>query len=187
MLQFYLSLLTSDADKSKFETLYENHRLAMLWTAQNILKDRSLAEDAVHDAFLRVIDHLENITPENCNSTRSFLVIIVRNISLDYLRRRKKLGEVNLDDFEEYLEDEQADPEQLLIGQETSRRMQDALEKINPAQADLLALHVTYEMTYKEIAQLVNQSAGNVKVQIHRARARIARLLKEDEEIVRDV
>lgn len=187
MLQFYLSLLTSDADKSKFETLYQDHRLAMFWTAQNILHDRSLAEDAVHDAFLRVLDHLENIFPEDCNRTRSFLVIIVRNISVDYLRQRKKLAEVNLDDFVDYLEDEQADPEQILLGQETSQRMLDALEKINPAHADLLTLHVTYEMTYKQIAKLVNQPVVNVKVHIHRARAHIARLLKEDEKIVRDV
>jgi RNA polymerase sigma-70 factor, ECF subfamily len=187
MLQFYLSLLDNDTEKSKFEKIYRDHRLAMLWTAQNILADRGLAEDAVHDAFLRVIGRLENISLENCNATRSFLVIIVRNISLDYLRDRKKLPEVALDDYEEYLEDQASDPEQFLIGAETSQRMLEALAKINPAHADLLALHLVYEMTYKEIGLLVNQSAGYVKVQIHRARAQIAKLLKEDEEIACDI
>lgn len=187
MLQIYLSLIASDADKSKFERIYEDHKLAMLWAAQKILGDQSLAEDAVHDAFLRIIDRLENIYPENCNQTRLFLVIIVRNISRDYLRRRNKLPEVNLSDFEEYLEDEKFNPETILISKETNQRIVDALEKISPVQADLLALHMTYEMSYKEIAQIAIQSVGYVKVQIHRARAHIAKMLKEDEDIGHDI
>jgi RNA polymerase sigma-70 factor, ECF subfamily len=182
MLQFYLSLIVSEADQTKFERLYREHRLTMLWTAREILRDATLAEDAVHDAFLRVIDHLDNISPENCNSTRSFLVIIVRNIAIDYLRARKRQAEVPLDDFEEIPQDKPFDPEQILIGKETSQRMQDALTKINPNYGDLLALRLVYTMSYKDIARLTNLTEENVKIRIHRARLQIARLLKEDEQ-----
>jgi len=181
MLQLYLSLIDGEADQTKFARLYREHRMAMLWTARKILGDSALAEDAVHDAFLRVIDHLENISPENCNSTRSFLVIIVRHIAIDYLRDRYKLAELPLDDFEEIPQESAFDPEQILIGKETSQRMQDALTKINPQYSDMLALRLVYEMSYKEIAQLTNLTEENVKIRIHRARMQIARLLKEDE------
>ena len=89
MLSFYLSLLTDESNKIKFEQFYLQYRHTMLWIAEEILDEHELAEDAVHEAFLRVLDHIQNIFPEKCNKTRSYFVIIVRNIALDMLRKRK--------------------------------------------------------------------------------------------------
>ena len=54
MLTFYLSMIDSDSDKSKFEQLYIKYRNHMLNRAYDILGDRGLAEDAVHNAFLSI-------------------------------------------------------------------------------------------------------------------------------------
>ena len=55
MLTFYLSLIETEEDKSKFENIYETYRKVMFYTANQILKDEYLAEDAVHSAFLRIL------------------------------------------------------------------------------------------------------------------------------------
>ena len=55
MLQFYLQLLETEEELQKFTQLYETYRKLMHWTAEGILHDEHLAEDAVHEAFLRII------------------------------------------------------------------------------------------------------------------------------------
>ena len=64
MLQFYLQLLDTAAEKEKFEKLYEQYRKLMMAEANAILKSKHLAEDAVQETFLRIIksfDYVEEI------------------------------------------------------------------------------------------------------------------------------
>ena len=77
MLSLYLSMIIDEPSKSKFEQLYQQYSHTMLWIALSILHDQPLAEDAVHDTFLVILNHLENISLENCNKTRAFIVLIV--------------------------------------------------------------------------------------------------------------
>ncbi|MFR5859533.1 MAG: RNA polymerase sigma factor [Clostridia bacterium] len=82
MLQFYLQLLETEEELQKFTQLYETYRKLMHWTAEGILHDEYLAEDAVHEAFLRIIQNFHQIREIPCPKTRSFVVIIVRKYSL---------------------------------------------------------------------------------------------------------
>lgn len=54
MLLFYLSLLDTEEEKTKFERLYYEYRAVMKYKALEILKDEYLAEDAVHEAFIKL-------------------------------------------------------------------------------------------------------------------------------------
>ena len=62
----------------------------MHWTAEKILHDEHLAEDAVHEAFLRIIQNFHQIREIPCPKTRSFVVIIVRNVALNMQKKRKR-------------------------------------------------------------------------------------------------
>lgn len=55
MLGFYLALLDTAEEKSRFEELYLLYRQDMYKTAYSILQDSFEAEDVVHEAFLIVI------------------------------------------------------------------------------------------------------------------------------------
>lgn len=54
MLTLYLSMLDTE-EKSKMEELYNTYKGLMLHIAFDILKDYDLANDALHDAFLKMI------------------------------------------------------------------------------------------------------------------------------------
>ena len=70
MLQFYLQLLETEEELQKFTQLYETYRKLMHWTAEGILHDEHLAEDAVHEAFLRIIQNFHQIREIPCPKTR---------------------------------------------------------------------------------------------------------------------
>lgn len=179
MLAYYLSLIIDESAKSKFEQLYLLHRQTMLWIAKSILHDQSSAEDAVHDAFLRILNHLENFTLEDCNITRATFVVIVRNISIDMLRKQKRLSEANLDDYEDYLPDNQTNPELTWLEKEGTQTILAAMGSMKQSYADVLTLQVCCELSSQQIADLLDISPESTRVRLHRARKHLAEQLKE--------
>ena len=90
MLTFYLNLIDSEDKKDKFESLYLKYRKHMKYIAIKILGDEQLAEDAVHNAFLKILNHLNKFQNIDCQETRNLIVIIIRSVSIDMYRKRKK-------------------------------------------------------------------------------------------------
>ena len=76
----YLQMLNTPEERAKFETLYYAHRRTMLHIAMQILKDYQLAEDAVQEAFLRLVKNFSKIGQVNCPRTRLFTVIIASEV-----------------------------------------------------------------------------------------------------------
>ena len=90
MLGFYLALLDTAEDKSRFEELYLTYRQDMYKTAFAVLRSPQSAEDAVHEAFMIVIGKLNKISEINCPRTRAYLIIIVKNLALKMYNESKK-------------------------------------------------------------------------------------------------
>ncbi len=88
----YLQMLDTPEERAKFEALYYAYRRTMLHIAMKILKDHQLAEDAVQEAFLRLVKNFSKVGQINCPRTRMFTVIIVRNISLSLPVRHRTVG-----------------------------------------------------------------------------------------------
>lgn len=95
MISLYLQLLDTRKEKEDFELLYERYRQLMYWVAKDILQDEGLAEDAVHEAFLRVIKNFDKIGEILCLETKNFAVVIVRNIAIN-MRDKKARNEKEL-------------------------------------------------------------------------------------------
>lgn len=68
----YLQMIESDEDKSKFEQLYIMYKGLMFHVAMKILKNEFDAEDAVHQAFLSLIENLKKISDVKCPKTRAY-------------------------------------------------------------------------------------------------------------------
>lgn len=86
----YLTMIEDEQERSKFEQLYYLYRQTMFYVANSILKDEHLAEDTVHQAFIKLVDHLEKIEDVESHKTKGFCVIIVKHIAIDLLRQKKK-------------------------------------------------------------------------------------------------
>lgn len=82
MLAFIMAMKTEE-DREKAAEIYRLYRGTMLYTAKSILHETHLAEDAVSEAFIKIINNLEKINVIDCYQTRGFIVIIVRNTSID--------------------------------------------------------------------------------------------------------
>nr|WP_296109067.1 sigma-70 family RNA polymerase sigma factor [uncultured Terrisporobacter sp.] len=172
----YLSLLDSEEEISKFELIYSTYKKQMYYTANNILKDSHLAEDAVHNAFLRIINNLEKIEDINSHKTKGLIVIIVKNVSIDIYRKNKKERDNtifidDLDDINGYDE----------INKNEIGDLEIAISKLPENYKQVFLLKFSHELTDNEISEILDIKPDNVRKRISRGREKLKNILKKME------
>lgn len=171
MINIYLSALETAEEKAEFEDLYIKYKQRMYAIAYKILHNVEDSEDAVHNAFLKIADNFEEIKKFSCKETERYIVIIVRNTSINIYRKNKNDTEhltelddnqsiVNINFFENIEHDE-------LIK---------AISNLPLIYKDILFLHYVNQYTTKEISKLLDISLDTVWKRIERAK----KLLKQE-------
>ena len=89
MLIYYLQMLDTPEEKVRFEQIYLKYRGLMYRVADSILHNRQDAEDAVHNAFLKIIKKFSRFQNTPTQDLASQIVVIARNEAISLLRKRK--------------------------------------------------------------------------------------------------
>ncbi len=185
MLPLWLAqAIETEEDRSKMEQLYDAHQRLMYSVAFRYLHDEFKAEDAVHDAFLRVINILDNIDDPKCPQTRGLLVIIVEHICIDMLKSKSYSAEVYLLDDNDYysdslVPDSYQDIEDAYAEKNDAETILDALRKLPKILRDTMFMYAVEGLSMKEIASVDDCSVEAVKKRIQRARTQIKSILGE--------
>jgi RNA polymerase sigma-70 factor (ECF subfamily) len=127
-----------------------------------------LASDIMQESFVRYLEHYGSQT-----QNESLLFTIARNLVWDNARKKTNNKEIEND-----IEDVTFNPEEQLLVRESYRNVLSAMQKLKKSQRDLLALTVSSDLSYREIANILGISEANVKVKIHRARILLKELLQ---------
>jgi len=177
MLLFYLGLIETPEEKDKFEQLYNQYKKLMFYVAKQILNDDFLAEDAVHNAFIRIINHLDKIDENNCHKTKSFMVIVVENVSKDLYNKRKKEQGIPFEDVENEIiyKSDVADD---VIQQISIDDVINKIESLPNIYKEVLLLKFNHELSDKEIAKVLEISQATARKRVERARQKINLLCK---------
>lgn len=102
MLVYYLQMLDTPEEKVQFEQIYLKYRGLMCHVAESILHDHQEAEDAVHNAFLKIIKKFSKFQNTPAQDLAPQIVAIARNEAISLLRKRKDLAP--LEDWEGFAE-----------------------------------------------------------------------------------
>lgn len=68
----YLAAIQEPEDREKFRVLYTNYRGLMFHVARRILGNDQDAEDAVHNAFEKIIEQIEKISHPDSPKNQGF-------------------------------------------------------------------------------------------------------------------
>ena len=149
--------------------LVDHYQRYAFTIAMKILNNRSDAEEATQDAFIKAFHALKNFNRQARFST--WLYRIVFNIAVSYKRKNKVHSSIEH-------HDQIAEAEGDMERKDKQAFVMAAMEKLN--EADRLAIQLYYirEFSLEEVADLMGQSANTLKVRIHRARQRLADELK---------
>lgn len=175
MLGLYLAMLDTTEEKSKFEVLYKEYRNTMYNHAYGILKDNYLAEDAVHNAFLKLTKNLEKVNEIKCKETRNYLVILVRGAAIDIYNQNKKI--VPMDELDDT---DTLDLPELIENRLEHERVFGIISNMEEKYSDILMLKLFYECSNTEISQLLNIDPEHVSIRFFRAKAKLKKLIMEE-------
>ena len=94
----YLQMIETPEDKTKFETLYTEYKEWMGTIAFSILNNKQDAEDAVHNAFVKIAENIKKVDDPLSKKTRSYIVTIIETKAIDIYRKKQRHPEIPISD-----------------------------------------------------------------------------------------
>jgi len=174
-----LVALLASGDVQAAEQLYDRYASTLLALSIRIVRDRSEAEDVVHDAFVTMANRAAQYARER-GTVIAWLVTLVRNLSIDRTRRRERRGSILRNVVAEEPRVAAVDPEELLSDARARGAIREALAAIPAVQRTTLELAFFDGLTYPEIAERENVPLGTIKSRAARALASLREALHED-------
>ncbi len=186
-------------DETTFMMLVEQHQTAMLRVAQMYVSSRAVAEEVVQEAWLGIIKGLDRF--EGRSSLRTWMYRIVANIAKTRGQKEGRsvpfsslVGEDESDTgvdpawFQDASgrfpggwnappDDWSVIPEDRLVGNETLRRIGEAIAALPPMQAEVIRLRDVLGWSSEEVRNALDISETNQRVLLHRARSKVRRAL----------
>jgi RNA polymerase sigma-70 factor, ECF subfamily len=150
-------------DRDAIAALYDRHAPVLLAVALRILRAREDAEDALHDVFVSLPRRAKHYA-EHRGSVLAWLAIVVRNVSIDRIRRHGRAAEA-----ERTVEAEpppsavRADPERDAQKASWRERVRGVLAQLPEVQRTSLEAAFFEGLTYSQIAERDGVPLNTVK------------------------
>jgi RNA polymerase sigma-70 factor (ECF subfamily) len=139
-----------------------------------MLGERTEAEDAAQETFLRAYMNLQRYDP--ARSFKTWLLSIASNHCIDRLRRRR-LTWLSLDEplpSTIVLSSDEPQPEEATIKDQRSQAVQALLGELSTEYRAAVILRYWYDYSYTEIADILDTTESAIKSRLFRARQTLA-------------
>lgn len=137
------------------------------------------AEDITIETFSKAFDKLDTYNSEF--NFKTWLITISKNIHNDLLRKQKvRFSKSNLPTYDDefyQIADESPSAEDIIITEQNLAKLLKDIKKLKPAYQEVIQLRYFQEMSYKDIAEELNEPINNVKVKLLRAKKLLAEIL----------
>jgi RNA polymerase sigma-70 factor (ECF subfamily) len=155
-----------DRDPDALEEAYRLTEPMLAAVAFAVLGDHAVAQDVVHDTFLRLIDHAPELQSDDGRSLRAWLVVTARNRARDIVRSGQRRYEDVTADVPD-LDDPFVDVAAAALG--PYPELQVALGRLTPDQRDALVMFHVVGMDAKEVAEAMDRRRTAVYGLVRRA------------------
>lgn len=155
-----------EGDRRAFRKIYGKYHKQLYGLAFKYLQSKKLAEDAVHDIFLKLWGHRKKL--EERNSLKGFLFTSMKNHVLNMIRNHKNDVEKNKN-YANLKPASQNKTEAKLTYKNYKRIFEDALEELPEGKREVFDLKMEGRFSNKEIAQQLDISVNTVKSQYYKA------------------
>lgn len=169
----YLMMIDAPVEQSKFEKIYTHYKGLMYHVAFQILNNKEDAEDAVHDAFVKIAENITKIDDAVCPKTQHFIVTIVENRAIDVYRSNSRRKSKPYDD----------DFPGVPVNPEKTYSLSYCMAQLPARYREVILLKYYHGFSCKEIAKLMNISVVNAIKLDQRAKQKLYQICKEEGEL----
>ena len=170
--------------------LYERYRQKMYAVAFRILRNADDAEDAVADAVVRMLRHIDQFAdtvPEtdrpsaaHRDRNEALLCVYTRHAAIDICRRRRPT--VSIDESLD-LPDPAETPEDAMLAREQIDELRRAIDTINPDFREVILLRYAHDMSVREIADALELKEVTVRTRLLRGKNALHKQLSAPKEV----
>lgn len=161
-------------EKEDFENLIRLHIKGAVAFATRYLKDEHMAEDIAQDAFAYYFVNRDKYNSKY--SFKTYLYTIIKNKSIDYIRKNSRMSYVDsIDETScQYERDTYSgSPETIHMKKQQSEDIRKCLDELKDEYREVIYLYEYEELSYKEIAKIIDKSTASVKITLFRARRKL--------------
>ena len=158
-------------EKSLYEVLMRRHNPKLYRAVRSILKDEDEAEGVMQQAYVSAYFHLDGFRGESSFST--WLLRIALHEAYARLRRSRLFVETDTRELMARMPSKSRNPEEQASDRELGALLQEAIDRLPPTYRTVFVLREIEGLGTIETAECLGLSAENVKVRLHRARARL--------------
>ncbi|MGN0570305.1 MAG: RNA polymerase sigma factor [Candidatus Fimenecus sp.] len=168
-------MLKKDNSTTEFEQIYLKYRNQMILVALSLLHNQDDAEDAVHEAFLGIANHMKTVGQiKNENDLRNYCLKSAKNASLNMLKAQSRREKTFFEPFpisdKDFLDSicTKCDCDELIR----------AIQKLDEKYRDVLYYHFVLEMTVPQVATLLGRKKATVKKQLIRGKKFLLQIIE---------
>lgn len=165
-------------DTQAFSVLVDRYKDLVFTLALRMLKHREEAEEVSQDVFIKVYKSLHKFKGDSKLST--WVYKVTYNTCLDAIKKHKrKHKEVQIDKYDAYDIAFVDDALERLEKVDRENTIHACIDALASDDSFILTLYYFKELSLEEIAKITGLKTNNVKVKLHRARKRLAAVLKD--------
>ena len=153
-------------DRDALASLYDATSAKLFGVCLRVLRDRSEAEDVLHEVYLRVW-HKADTYAVTGHSPMTWLITVTRNKAIDRLRKRRP--ETGNDNMMALMADDRPGPEAAAIARSERTRIDECMDELEPAKADAVRSVYLEGETYKLLAQRHNVPLNTMRTWLRRS------------------
>ena len=164
-------------DKAAFGMLIEAYQTPVYNLAYRMLHNAREAEEAAQEAFIRAYTRLDSYDPNRKFST--WLLSITSNYCIDLLRKRRAIM-LSIDEplppHPALMSDQEDRPERQVMNNEQQDLVQALLDELPDDYREAVVLRYWYDLSYEEIAEMMDTTISAIKSRLFRARRQLAQV-----------
>jgi len=165
-------------DEAAFQMIFDRYARPLISFIYDQVGERPLAEELTQETFVRAYKGIGKLRDDSSLST--WLFGIAKNVARESLRARRRGGQQV--EFENpavrLISDKGVPPDNQLLQEELNTRIRDALARLDEDKRLVFTLKVLHERSYDEIAKITGFSIPKIKIDLHRARVEMRRLVQ---------
>ncbi len=173
MIEAALAALESDKQRNELAVFYERFKNRFFHIAYSKLHNSEEAEDAVQEAFLRVVDNPNKFLEMSDQKRVRFVDGIVRHVSVDKFNRNHKNNAVSIDDIGDNIMSDAISPEEKYITDVSADELVQFVLTLPESQRQALFMYIHEKLSYSEISRILGISEELARKRVSNARKAI--------------
>ncbi|MGH4119288.1 RNA polymerase sigma factor [Clostridium sp.] len=167
----FIDILKPNKRKKHFEDQISIIYKELYKFIYSIIKNQNLAEDILQQTLMKAYEKFDTL--QDIKKFKSWIFTIAKNESLSWIKKYNR--EIPSEDaYLELLGSSSKDiPEELLVKSEIVEQVKESIKMLNPVDQEIIYLRYYYDLSFNEIALILNLNENTVKTKHKRAKKKI--------------